>query len=204
MSVLFCHFKRALLLYRLFSKDSLWGMCSNTQGFLKKSNTERKELSGSRALSASQKWGSRRCYSIKGVVGLEWLLLSRHEGLNGLCYFCNHPKHLLKPGKSFGFETAVLRGFISLECATKIGLCKAILGSVASKQSTGCSFLLSRVQQGDTRKRRSPGYWGCFGSPQDPASSPFHLRPFDALDAVTSAWLWNIFLLRCRIELKRI
>lgn len=126
-------------------------------------------------------------------MGLEWLLLGRHEGLNGLCYFCNHPKHLLKPGKSFGFETAVLRGFISLECATKIGLCKAILGSVASKQSMGCSFPPFRVQQGDTRKRRSLGYWGCFGSPQDPSSSLSHLRPFDALDAVTSVWLWNIF-----------
>lgn len=54
----------------IFKRLTLGSVFKYTR-FLKKSNTERKELSGSRALNASWKWGSRRCYSIKGVVGLK-------------------------------------------------------------------------------------------------------------------------------------
>lgn len=47
---------------------------------------------------------------MKGVTGLERLLLSRQEGLNGLCYFCNHLRYLLKMGKMTGFEAIAARG----------------------------------------------------------------------------------------------
>lgn len=51
MSVLFCHFKSALLLYGSLCKALTPGSVFKYTGFKKESNSERKELSGSGALN---------------------------------------------------------------------------------------------------------------------------------------------------------